>query len=46
MYEERIRKPNWIAKEKDELVKIELKSEEFQNDCHSILNFSEPAELD
>ena len=44
--EERIRKPVWIAKEKEELVKMELKSEEFQNDCHSILNFSEPAELD
>jgi hypothetical protein len=42
---ERIRKPVWIAKEKEDLVKMELESEEFQNDCHSILNFSEPAEL-
>jgi hypothetical protein len=44
--EEKIRKPVWIAKEKEELFKMELESEEFQNDCHSILNFSEPPELD
>ena len=44
--EVRIRKPVWIVKEKEELVKKKLESEEFQNDCHSILNFSEPAEMD
>ena len=37
--EERLCKPIWIVKEKEELVKMELESEEFHNDCHSIFEF-------
>jgi len=44
--EERICKPVRIGKEKKRLAKKQLESDKFQNDCHSISNFSEPAEMD